>query len=201
MNLGVALGVSYLVGAIPASYLIARFAGGVDLRNVGSGNLGATNLFRALGWKFAVPAGLFDIGKGFAPVFFLSPWVGDDFWIPLSLGAAAIVGHVFPIYLKFKGGKGVATALGAVIAIAPIPSAIAVGIWVVILKTTGFMSMASMLGATAFPIAVWFFQKGNPPLLWAGIAIAGFIVFTHRENIRRLLSGTESRFGRGRKVT
>ncbi|MDH5197007.1 MAG: glycerol-3-phosphate acyltransferase, partial [Gemmatimonadota bacterium] len=107
MSLPVALVIAYLLGAIPMSWLVARFAAGVDLRAVGSGNLGATNLYRTLGWKYAVPAGLFDVAKGAAPTLLLPARVGPETWLPLVVGAAAIVGHVFSVFVRFRGGKGV----------------------------------------------------------------------------------------------
>lgn len=197
MSLALWIGLAYLVGGIPSSFLAARVAG-IDLRQHGSKNLGATNLYRVLGWKYAVPAGAFDVAKGFVAVFFFAPRAGTAYWIPLAVGFAAIVGHVFPVYLKFVGGKGVATAGGAVLAMAPLALGVSVLVWSVVLMGTGYMSLASIAGVLAFPIAVWVLTPGDTPLIVAGLSISAFILFTHRSNIGRLYHGTEPRFGRGR---
>jgi acyl phosphate:glycerol-3-phosphate acyltransferase len=196
MSLPLALLIAYLVGAIPMSWLVARLAAGVDLRRVGSGNLGATNLYRTLGWRYAVPAGLFDIVKGTLPTIVLPGRVGTDAWLPLAVGGAAVMGHVFSVFVKFRGGKGVATAAGVVLALAPIPLLASFLTWVVILKATGYVSLASMVGAVAFPIGAALAGTANPYVVPVGVAMAAFIVFTHRTNIGRLLTGTEHRFGR-----
>lgn len=187
---------AYLVGAIPTSYLAARFGAGIDLREHGSRNLGATNLYRVLGGRYAYPVALFDVLKGTIPVLALAPRLGSADWIPIAVGAAAIVGHVFPVYLKFKGGKGVATAAGAMVAIAPLPFVVSAVTWVVLLASVRIMSVASVAGAVVFPLATRWLAPDNTALLTAGVALAAFIVFTHRTNIRRLLAGTEPRLGR-----
>lgn len=193
------LGLAYLVGGIPTSFLAAKHGAGIDLRQLGSKNLGATNLYRVLGWKYAVPVGVFDMAKGFVPVVFVAPRVDSGDWFPLAVGLSAVLGHVFPIYLKFRGGKGVATAAGVVFGMAPAVTVVSLGVWALILGVTGFMSLASISGALVFPIAVSVLAPQNTPLLTAGASLAAFIVFTHRSNIRRLFSGTESRFGRNRR--
>jgi glycerol-3-phosphate acyltransferase PlsY len=128
----------------------------------------------------------------------LPPRVGNAAWLPLAVGAAAIVGHVYSVFVRFRGGKGVATAAGVVLALAPIPLLISFAIWAVVLKATGYVSLGSMLGAIAFPIGAATLGTANPYVLPVGCVLAGFIVFTHRTNIRRLLAGTENRFGRRR---
>ena len=193
------LGLAYFIGGIPTSFLAAKYGAGIDLRQLGSKNLGATNLYRVLGWKYAVPVGVFDMAKGFVPVVVVATRVDGGDWFPLVVGISAVLGHVFPIYLKFRGGKGVATAAGVVFGVAPVVTAVSVGVWALILGVTGFMSLASISGAMAFPIAVLVLAPQNTPLLAAGASLAAFIVFTHRSNIRRLFSGTESRFGRNRR--
>lgn len=195
MSLALALVLAYLLGAVPMSWLVARIAGGVDLRTEGSGNLGATNLYRVLGWKYALPAGLFDVAKGALPTLVLPPRVGPAPWIPLAVGAAAIVGHVFSIFVRFRGGKGVATAAGVVLALAPAPLLVSAGVWVTVLKVTGFVSLGSVLGAAAFPLAAWLIGTANPYVVPVGGVLAAFIVYTHRSNIKRLIAGTEHRFG------
>ena len=199
MSLALALLAAYLVGSIPMTLIVARIGAGVDLRTVGSGNLGATNLYRALGWKFAVPAGLFDIAKGALPTVLLPPRIGTAAWLPLAVGAAAIVGHVFSIFVRFRGGKGVATAAGVVLGMAPVPLLVSFAIWIVVLKATGYVSLGSILGAVAFPITAAALGTTNPYVVPVGCLLAAFILFTHRTNIQRLRAGTENRFGRGRE--
>lgn len=196
MSLPVALAIAYLAGAIPMTWIVARVGAGVDLRTVGSGNLGATNLYRALGWKYAIPAGLFDIAKGALPTALLPPRIGPEAWVPLAVGAAAIVGHVFSVFVRFRGGKGVATAAGVVLALAPVPLLISFVLWAGIVALTGYVSLGSMAGAVAFPISAWALGTDNRYVVPVGAALAGFIVITHRSNLVRLLRGTEHRFGR-----
>jgi glycerol-3-phosphate acyltransferase PlsY len=198
MTFAASLVVAYLLGSIPMTLIVARLAAGVDLRTVGSGNLGATNLYRARGWKYAVPAGLFDVAKGALPTVFLPRGVGPEPWIPLAVGAAAIAGHVFSIFVRFRGGKGVATAAGVVLGLAPIPLLISFALWVGVVAATGYVSLGSVLGAVAFPISAWLVGSTNPYVVPVGAVLALFIVFTHRTNIQRLLAGTEHRFGQRR---
>lgn len=195
MTLALWLLAAYFLGAIPTSYLVGRWFGGIDLRQHGSKNLGATNLYRTLGWRYAVPAGAFDVAKGAIPVVTFAPRAGDAPWIPIALGVAAVVGHVFSVFVRFRGGKGVATAAGAVLGLAPLPLAVSALVWVTLVRATGYVSLASMSGAAAFPVAVWWLQPDDHYVLAAGILLAAFIVFTHRANVRRLLEGREARFG------
>ena len=199
MTLALLMATGYLVGSIPFAYLIPRAFAGIDLREHGSGNLGATNVYRILGWKFAVPVGICDIAKGAAPVVAARATLPEH-WMPLTVGLAAIVGHVFSIFLRFRGGKGVATSAGVVLGLVPIAVAGSVVVWGVVLMASGYMSLASMVGAAAFPVATWLLRPGDAYSLWAGIGLAGFILYTHRSNVGRLLSGTESRFGRRREA-
>jgi len=193
-----ALPAAYLLGAVPSSYLLGRWMGRLDLREVGSRNLGATNLYRALGWKAAVPAAAFDVAKGAVPVALAArAGVGPSWW-PLAIGLAAVLGHVYSPFVGFRGGKGVATAAGVFLALAPAPLGVAAVVWVSLLTTTGYMSVASMAGAVAFAVAMPVFHAERPSFIVAGVVVCAFIVFTHRANIRRLVAGTESRFGGGR---
>lgn len=193
------IGLAYLIGAIPTSYLAARFGAGIDLREHGSRNLGATNLYRVLGGKYAYPVGVFDVLKGVVPVVVLSPLLPLGSWSPYVAGAAAIVGHVYPVYLRFRGGKGVATAAGVVIAVAPVPFLVSLGAWLTVLLAGRIMSLASMTAALVFPVAAAWFKPEDRPLLVASLVIAAFIVYTHRSNIGRLLAGTEPRLGKRAK--
>ncbi|MFQ6045886.1 MAG: glycerol-3-phosphate 1-O-acyltransferase PlsY [Gemmatimonadales bacterium] len=186
---------SYLLGAIPSSYLAGRL-GGVDLRERGSKNLGATNVYRVLGWAYAAPVAIFDVAKGFLPVLYATSRTDSEPWLPVASGVAAVMGHVFSIYLRFRGGKGVATASGAVLALAPAALAVSAGLWLLLVLATRYVSVGSILGAISFPIAVLLLEPGDSYTAAAGIVLAGFIVFTHRANIRRLVAGTENRVGR-----
>jgi glycerol-3-phosphate acyltransferase PlsY len=191
---------SYLLGSIPTSYLAAKIGAGIDLREHGSKNLGATNLYRVLGWKYAIPVGAFDVAKGAVPVAVFGAFAGGDAWVPVALGVAAVIGHVYPLFMKFRGGKGVATAAGAVLALAPAALGISALVWITVLVATGYVSLASMLGAIVFPIAVRLLDPGNAYTLGVGVLLAVFIIVTHRSNIKRLLAGEENRFGRRRKA-
>ncbi len=195
MSLALWVLAAYLLGSVPTSYLVARWLGGMDLREHGSRSLGATNLYRTLGWRYAVPVGLFDVAKGAIPVVAFAPRAGDGAWVPVALGVSAILGHVFSVFVRFRGGKGVATAAGAVLGLAPLPLAVSAVVWVAVVWATGYVSLASMSGAAVFPLAVWLLQPGDAYVLIGGTILAAFIVFTHRANIRRLLEGREARFG------
>jgi acyl phosphate:glycerol-3-phosphate acyltransferase len=201
--LGIAgpLAAAYLLGAVPSSYLLARWMGGIDLRQVGSRNLGATNLYRQLGWKAAIPAGLFDLAKGAAPVALTMRFGAGPAWWPMLVGLGAVLGHVYSPFVGFKGGKGVATAGGMFLALAPAAIGVAAVVWLVLLRVTGYMSVASMLGAAAFAAATPLLYPGQPLLAAVAAAVGVFIVFTHRSNVRRLLAGTESRFGKRGQAT
>jgi len=193
---------SYLIGAIPTSYLVGRVFKGVDLREHGSRNLGATNLYRTLGWRYAVPVGLFDVAKGAIPVLVFGPRVPEIPYFPLWCGVLAVVGHVFSVFVGFKGGKGVATAGGMVIALAPLAFSVVVAVWVMVVWLTGYVSLGSIIAAALFPVADWVLHpaRRSPVTLAIDLALAGFLIWKHRANIQRLLAGTENRFGRrGRK--
>ncbi len=187
---------SYFLGAVPTSYLAARLARGIDLRQVGSGNLGATNLYRTLGWGFAIPVGLFDIAKGAVPVLVFGPRAGDGMLPPLLCGALAVIGHVYSVFVRFRGGKGVATGAGVVLAIAPWAFLAALAVWLVVLRLTGYVSLASMAAAATLPAAVWGLQPDRREAVWLFLGLAALVIALHHANIRRLLNGTEPRFGR-----
>lgn len=187
---------SYLLGAVPTSFLIARAARGIDLREHGSGNLGATNAFRVLGWKAATPIFIFDIFKGWLPAAFFPQWDGAAGWgWPLAYGAAAIVGHVFSIYVGFRGGKGVATGAGVFLALAPLAVLAGLVVWGTLVLTTGYVSVASIAAAAVLPIVVLAVQ-GAGPVFYLALALAVFVIYAHRSNVRRLRHGEEHRFRR-----
>jgi len=187
---------AYLVGAFPTSYVAGRLFKGIDLREHGSRNLGATNVYRVLGWKFAVPVAIVDILKGTLPVVAFAPRVSDSTLVAMLVGAMAVVGHVFSVFVGGKGGKGVATSAGVMLGLAPAAVGICMLIWLVLVRTTGYVSLGSMLGAAALPIGLYVLHPDRRELVLPSVALAALIVFLHRANIRRLLDGTENRFGR-----
>ena len=188
---------SYFVGAIPTSYLAGRIFRGIDLREHGSRNLGATNVYRTLGPRYAIPVGLVDIAKGAVPVLVFGPRVSDSELFALACGIAAILGHVFSVFVRFRGGKGVATAAGVMLGLAPLALGVAALTWLAVLKLTGYVSLASIGAAARFPLAVYLLERPDrPEILWLDALVAAAIIWLHRANIRRLLNGTESRFGR-----
>ena len=185
---------AYLLGATPTSYLAGKLGRGIDLREHGSKNLGATNVYRVLGWKYAIPVGLIDAAKGALAVGVLGSLSGGPAWVPVALGLAAVLGHVYSPYVGFRGGKGVATAAGVFLALAPLAVAISLPIWVGTLWAFGYVSLASLTVAVLFPLWVRLTRPAAPYTFWASVALALLIVYSHRANIRRLLDGTENRF-------
>jgi glycerol-3-phosphate acyltransferase PlsY len=191
----IVIAVAYLLGAVPFGLIVSRWVKGVDLRTIGSGNIGATNAVRAMGrrWGFAVFA--LDFLKGFAPVFlaqFLGVAAHEVPLLQVLCGTAAVLGHCYPIYLGFKGGKGVATGCGAIVAIDPIVFVIGGLVWVATRLTTGFAGLASIMMGIAFPIATWFRGGTEHKELFVGALLLMFlIVMRHRPNIQRMLQGTE----------
>ncbi|HLQ58079.1 MAG TPA: glycerol-3-phosphate 1-O-acyltransferase PlsY [Gemmatimonadales bacterium] len=198
LNAILAILVSYLLGATPTSYIAGkvRRGGGIDLREHGSKNLGATNVYRILGWKYAIPVALFDIAKGAVPVLFFAGWAGaaEHAWLPVALGGAAVLGHMFSPYVGFKGGKGVATAAGMFLALAPVAVLLAIPVWGVCLWLTGYVSLSSIIAVLSVPLWITLLQPNSRYAFWASVALVALIIFAHRRNIGRLLAGTENRF-------
>jgi glycerol-3-phosphate acyltransferase PlsY len=194
-----ALVLSYLSGSLPFAAIAGKLRG-VDLRKHGSGNLGATNVFRVLGWKIGLAVFLADALKGALPVLFLPPRIvspHDPVVWAIACGIAAIVGHVRPIFLKLrKGGKGVATAAGVFFALAPIPMAIAFAVFVGVVFATGYVSLGSMISAIVLPGLLLVTLGARAPLFLVSAVIALFVFWTHRANIARLRRGEEHRFGK-----
>ena len=187
---------SYLTGAIPTSYLVGRVFRGIDLREHGSRNLGATNLYRTLGAKFAVPVGLLDIAKGAIPVLVWAPLASDSRLFALLCGLVAVLGHVYSVFVRFKGGKGVATAAGVMAAFAPLAVLVCLGVWLALVFLTGYVSVGSIAAAAVLPPAVWLLHAESRSFLPAYAALAAMVIWLHRANIARLRNGTENRFGR-----
>ena len=196
MSWPLAVAAGYLIGAVPTSYLAGRLAKGIDLREHGSKNLGATNVYRLLGWGWAIPVALLDVLKGAVPVAVIAPLVGGPSWVPVACGLAAVLGHVFSPYVRFKGGKGVATAAGMFLALAPLAVLCAFPVWAVVVWLSGYVSLGSVVAAALFPVWVRVTRPGAPYAFYAAVALAALIVVSHRANLRRLVAGTENRFGR-----
>lgn len=189
---------AYLLGSIPFGLLAGLKARGIDIREHGSKNIGATNVFRVVGKKWGVAVFLLDALKGFlaCQLPLLSGGPGASLAFPLILGVIAIIGHTFPVWLKFKGGKGVATSLGVFLAVVWAPTLISFGIWIVFLAITRIISVSSLVAASFFPFLVYGFTAGSPSrtfLLPVSVALVLFIFFTHRANIKRLRQGTEKK--------
>jgi glycerol-3-phosphate acyltransferase PlsY len=188
---------AYLLGSIPTSLVLARTRG-IDLREWGSGNLGATNLYRATGFGLASLCLLVDVGKGFVPARFFTRLDGlEGPQLALAYGIAAVLGHVFPIWAKFRGGKGVATGGGVYLALAPVAVGLGFAAWIVIILTLRIASLASLIVATLLPGLVYLSGHRFDFVFWASIPLLAFVWWTHRSNLRRLLAGTEPRVSRG----
>jgi acyl phosphate:glycerol-3-phosphate acyltransferase len=205
MPLVAAIVASYLLGSIPAAYIAGRLKG-VDLRKHGSGNLGATNVIRVLGGKIGLIVFAFDMAKGATPVLLALrllppaalPW-GSATIAAIICGVAAIIGHVRPIYLRFgKGGKGVATAAGVFLALAPLQTLLTLVIFAVVLLTSGFVSLGSLTSALMLPLLLVITVGVRSPVFVMSVLVALFVFWTHRANITRLRSGEEHRFGKRR---
>ena len=199
-GLAVMLLLAYLIGATPTSYVAGKLGRRIDLREHGSKNLGATNVYRVLGWAYAIPVALIDVAKGAIPVAILGPWANGPGWFTVALGLAAVVGHIFSPYVRFKGGKGVATAAGMFLALTPLAVAISIPIWIFALWLSGYVSVASLTVAALFPVWVRLTAPEQPYTFWAAVVLAMIIVYSHRHNIRRLREGTENRFRTRRGV-
>ncbi len=204
---------SYLIGAIPFALIIGKIFKGVDIRQYGSGNLGSTNAFRILGIPSGILVQILDVAKGFMVVLFLSnlfydilPFRNvtpfDDFTlIKIIAGISAIIGHTFSVFVGFKGGKGINTALGMFIALTPIDTSISAGFFVLILLSSGYVSLGSIAASFVFPVTMFIRENifdveiyGYKTLIFFSIVVSLFLIYNHRTNIKRLLIGTESRF-------
>ena len=195
-----AMVLAYLFGSIPSSVWWGRFFHGVDVREHGSRNAGATNTFRVLGWRSGVPVLILDILKGFLPVRLLpnfsgleadsAPWM----WLRIALVVATVIGHLYPVFAGFKGGKGVATSLGGILAVHPGAAGICIAVFAAVFLLSRYVSLGSLCAALAFPLAVTLlFQETNPVKIGFAIALCLMVFYTHRENIGRLFRGEENR--------
>src|SRR5215467_140281 len=197
---------SYLLGSIPFGYLAGRLAG-IDIRQAGSGNVGATNVVRVLGKAYGYPVFALDVLKGFGAVkisILMAPGRPPEWSSPEIFGILAamcsVLGHLYPPWLKFNGGKGVATSGGALFALAPLATLIGVAVWIIVFWLTGYVSLASVIAAIILPLVIlfvsWHDQREIKPLVYSSVCVAAIVVWRHRSNLVRLVRGTEPRFTR-----
>ncbi len=203
-KLSIAFAAAYLVGSIPTSIIVCRKLKGIDIRQHGSGNAGATNVYRVMGLKVAAFVLVMDALKGVFGVFIpllLVPSAG--LWIKILGGLFAIVGHIWTIFAQFKGGKGIGTSLGVFISLTPLPALAAFIAWVITVSITKIVSISSIIAGVVLALSTWvFYKKGiggiSFPLVYFTALIAILIIITHRKNIRRLLNGTEKKISSGK---
>lgn len=192
---------AYILGSIPSSVWIGKIFFDVDVREHGSGNAGTTNTIRTLGYKAGIPVFIIDALKGWFAVFMSKvifgyfPEIEMPDYVQVVAAAAVVIGHIFPVFAGFRGGKGVATLLGVGFGLIPIPALVALGIFTIVLLCFGYVSLASITATVTLPIVTYFFvMPDNLILFLLSIAVAIFVPITHKENIKRLLNGTENKF-------
>ncbi|MGE5479158.1 MAG: glycerol-3-phosphate 1-O-acyltransferase PlsY [Chloroflexota bacterium] len=210
--------ISYLLGSIPSAVIISKKVFGFDIREKGSGNPGSTNAFRVLGWKWGIAVQLIDIAKGVAAVL-IAAWLGQGLQIPngtwfedltlikIGAGLFAVIGHVWSAFAGFRGGKGINTALGMLLSVAPVDVSIAAGIFVLAVIMSGYISLGSLLAAFTVPSSLFVRYNflnvdipGYSVLIYFSLAVTLLVIYTHRSNIKRLLSGRENRFNKLRLI-
>ena len=197
----VTLPIAYLLGSIPFGYLLVRFVRHEDIRTVGSGNIGATNVLRSGAKGLGIATLLLDLLKAYAAVVFARHLAPQNYDLAVGAAVAAVLGHVFPVWLGFRGGKGVASALGVFLALVPMAALVSLAVFVVVVLLSRYVSLASILGAAVMPIAGIALVSVRSPMVIGGfIFLSLLVIVKHQANIRRLLAGTEHRFGAAKKV-
>lgn len=190
-----AIAAAYLLGSIPFGYLIVRWRKGIDVRTTGSGATGATNVMRNMGIGGFLATFALDFGKGLGAVLLASRMTrGDPRWVAAS-AVAAIAGHIFPVWLGFRGGKGVATGVGVFLGLAPVPMGLALVIFAALVAAFRYISLGSIVASAAFPVLFYAIDRPQPALLAGAGGAAALVILSHRANIHRLVSGTESKVG------
>lgn len=191
---------AYLIGSIPSALIISKKFFGIDIRDYGSGNMGATNAFRVLGPKYGTLVMVLDVLKGMVAVglfYFLPYYLNDELQrtnFMIGLGLAAVIGHIFPVFANFKGGKGVATILGMLIAVQPVVALTCMGVFLLVLFLTRYVSLSSILAAVMLPICVlWIWNEHELSYRIFAVLVAFLVIVTHQKNIGRLIKGAESR--------
>ena len=201
---------SYILGSIPFGYVAGRLAG-IDVRKAGSGNVGATNVVRVLGKRYGYPVFALDVLKGFGAVkisMLMASGPPPEWNSPEIFGilaaTSAVLGHVYPPWLKFKGGKGVATSAGALLALTPVATLIGVAIWIIVFWLTRYVSLASVVATVALPIVILMIRSPDENrgklLVYSSVCVAALVIWRHRSNLSRLMRGTEPRFTRKREL-
>ncbi len=198
---------SYLLGSIPTSVWVGKWFYNTDIREYGSKNAGTTNTLRVLGAKAALPVFIFDIFKGFLFPFishfylYLFPDTGDAYFFPILIGGCAVIGHIFPLYAGFRGGKGVATLLGMTLGIATIPALLSFAVFIIVFILSRYVSLSSLMAGLFFPLFVLLFEDYSLSLiLFSAIAVV-LLFYTHRKNIKRLIRKTETKTTFKKKIT
>lgn len=181
----------YFIGSIPTGLVVIRALRGVDIRTLGSGNIGATNVYRVAGLPIALVVLLIDALKGAAPVLLARAW-GQAPWVEVMAGLAVIIGHNWSVFMKFAGGKGIAASFGVLTALSPVAAGAALGVWLVVVAATRFASLASLLAIASVPVVMWW-RGESPDHLVFGLLALAFALYRHRANIARLRAGTELR--------
>ena len=186
--------IGYLLGSIPFGFILVKWSQGTDIRTVASGNIGATNVFRKSRWAGVLTL-LLDAGKGYLAVI-AAGWLGASPEWQAAAGLAAIAGHIFTVWLRFKGGKGVATGCGVYLAISPVALLPSLGVFLITVIATRYISLASILAAATFPLWAYMLHL-SPPILWCALLGSLLIIGKHHQNLERILSGTEHKFAAG----
>jgi glycerol-3-phosphate acyltransferase PlsY len=191
MNALIAVMSAYLLGGIPFGYLLVKWLRGRDIRSEGSGNIGATNVLRTAGKGVGVTTLMLDVAKGYVAVKGTGLLTRDSVvWMSVAV-LAVMLGHTFPVFLKFRGGKAVASCLGAFLCLAPVPLAAVVTVFVVTVGLSRYVSLGSILAAASLPVAVWIFSRPDWPVVLSAVSAAVLIIWRHKSNIERLRSGKE----------
>lgn len=185
---------AYFLGSLPTALLVVKFVTGEDVRLSGSGNVGGTNAARAAGLKIGALVTLIDMAKGALPVLVMQWYNPASRWLALAM-LAAVVGHIFPVWIRFRGGKGVATAFGAFLVLAPAAAGAAFLVWLIVVGVGRFVALGSMIASACFPVLLYLLVHPPEPVMWAVVAVAVLIVLKHRSNMENLVKGTEPRIG------
>jgi glycerol-3-phosphate acyltransferase PlsY len=196
-----ALVAAYLIGGIPFGYLVVRWKTGADVRAAGSGNIGATNVLRTTGRTAGIVTLLLDVAKGWFAVWLTDKMTGGNIHWMSAAALAVMAGHAYPVFLKFKGGRAVASFIGANLYLAPFPLLAVLIVWVTTVAFTRYVSLGSILAAGTFPLAVWLLMQPPLSLVGASVVSAAFIIYRHRDNIARIRSGTEHVLSLGTRKT
>jgi len=203
LELGVKILLAYLLGSLIGSLLVGQLRGGVDIRKLGSGNAGGTNALRTQGWSFALWVMIIDVGKGWLAAGLLAPMnlpgIGIDpqverDWLAVACAGAAVIGHVYPVWYGFRGGKGAATLIGVLIGLKPVAILPVFGVWLVVVMLTGFVGLGTMIAVAFFPVYLALTEaEPSTAMLVFGAVMTVFVCYTHRGNIERMRAGTENR--------